>query len=236
MKTTTETINAVMKTTQPYEAAMWDGLELVTIDTDQNVYNFPNLAISYTIRTNSTIADVSQLIDHKMITLGRVSIASGDNIDQAIASFMIGCECAESVSISKADNMTARQRLAEKMRPAYLALGIVTSTEAGKFLFAMAYDSDCALDYNHKRFAQYEGKRPSKSSQDVRYYEGMSWGQRNSYVTALAAMCADASNGKASRRMCRRVINMEIQAMRSRTAEQMSAAPVTAFCGDVWND
>lgn len=235
MKTTTETINAVMKTAQPYEAAMWDGLELVTIDTDQNVYNFPNLAISYSIRTGSTMVNISQLIDHKMVTLGSVDVEAGDNIDHAIASLLIGCEYAESVSISKADNMTDRQRLAERMRPAYLALGIVASTEAGKFLFAMAYDSDCGLDYNRKRFSQYENRRPSKSSQDARYYEGMSLGQRNSYVTALAAMCAEASNGTASRHLCRRIINMEIDAMRNRTVEQISAAPITAFCGAVCN-
>lgn len=124
---------------------------------------------------------------------------------------------------------TARERLAAKMAPAYEALGIVASTNAGKFLFAMAYDADCGLDYNADKAAQYNGKRPTKSSQEAKYYEGLSRGERNSFVTALAAMCEDASNGKASRMICRRIINMEIDEMRNRTVEQMTAAPITSL-------
>lgn len=126
-----------------------------------------------------------------------------------------------------AEASTARERLAAKMAPAYEALGIVASTNAGKFLFALAYDADCGLDHNADKAAQYDGKRPTKSSQEAKYYEGLSRGERNSFVTALAAMCEDASNGKASRMLCRRIINMEIDEMRNRTAEQMTAAPMT---------
>lgn len=124
-------------------------------------------------------------------------------------------------------NTTPCERLAMKMAPAYKALGIVASTEAGKTLFALAFDSDRTLDWNRRESAKYDGKRPSKSSQSAKYYEGMSWGERKAYVTALATMCAGASNGEASVSLCRRVINIEIDAMMQRTDAQKQAAPIT---------
>lgn len=129
-------------------------------------------------------------------------------------------------------NTTSRARLADKMAPAYKALGIVASTEEGRSLFVMAYDADRSLDWNRENMSKYTGKRPSKGSQEAKYYEGMSWGERKAYVTALATMCAGASHGTASVSLCRRVINSEIDAMRDRTSDQMVAAPLTRLMSE----
>lgn len=140
-------------------------------------------------------------------------------------------ETIQSATITdQADNKTARERLAEKMAPAYEALGIVASTKTGKFLFAMACDADTSFNWNYDKSATFSGKRPTKSSQKTKYYEGISLGQRNAYVSALAAMCAEASEGKAGIDLCRRIINMEIDAMSQRTYEQREAAPITNLC------
>ena len=125
---------------------------------------------------------------------------------------------------------TARERLAAKMAPAYEALGIVASTKTGKFLFAMACDADTSFNWNYDKSATFSGKRPTKSSQKTKYYEGISLGQRNAYVSALATMCAEASEGKASIDLCLRIINMEIDAMSQRTYEQRKAASITNLC------
>lgn len=100
-KNTNKTINSVIKTNQPYEAAMWDGLELLTIDTTDSVYNFPNIALSYSIRTNGTSVQICQLINHKMVTLGSIEVETGSDINQAVASFLLACQDADSVHVSK---------------------------------------------------------------------------------------------------------------------------------------
>lgn len=126
-----------------------------------------------------------------------------------------------------AEVTTARERLAMKMAPAYEALGIVASTEAGKFLIAKACENDAYLEWIREDVAKYDGKRPSKGSQEAKYYEGMSYGRRNAYVDALVALCVEASEGKAKSVLCRGVINNEIEAMGKRTNEQREAAPLT---------
>lgn len=240
MSNTNETIQSVTITDQPEKITGWAGLSLVKIETDKARYSFGNMAISYVCSCGSFRISFGQLVQvgesSNIYPLGYVLVRSGEDMDKAIATFLISCELAECIKRDKSDNKTARERLAEKMAPAYKALGIVASTNAGKFLFAMAYDADCALDTNRQRSASYEGKRPSKSSQDAKYFEGMSLGERNSYVTALARMCEDASNGQASAHMCRRVINMEIDAMRNRTPEQLIAASVSTICKDAWSE
>lgn len=126
---------------------------------------------------------------------------------------------------------TARERLAAAMAPAILAVGQAMSTDTGKMLFALAHDADVTLDWEQERYAsQYQGKRPTKGSQETKYFEGMDIGKRNAFVSALAALASEMSGYEASAGRCRLVINSEIQAMKDRTDEQREAAPITALC------
>lgn len=124
---------------------------------------------------------------------------------------------------------TPRQRLADRMAPAILAVGKAASTETGKMLFAMACEYDASIDYAGERMNQFNGKRPSKASQDAMYDLGMSWGHRRAFVSALASMACEMSGGKATMHLCRRVINAEIDIMRHRTKEQYEAAPLSTI-------
>lgn len=124
---------------------------------------------------------------------------------------------------------TPHKRLADMMAAAIISVGKAASTDTGKMLFAMAYDADCMLDCERRRLDQYEGKRPTKASQETKYYEGMDLGKRNAYADALAAMASEMGGYEASAYRCRRVINSEIQMMRDRTDEQQQAAPITAL-------
>ena len=122
---------------------------------------------------------------------------------------------------------TPRQRLASVMESAILAVGQAVSTDTGKMLFAMAYD------YERESLSRYAGKRPSKASQECKYYEGFTLGKRNAYVQALASMASEMSGRSASVNRCRRVINSEIDAMRQRTSAQQLAAPITSLYANV---
>lgn len=128
---------------------------------------------------------------------------------------------------------TPRQRLADRMAPAILAVGKAASTETGKMLFAMACDYDASIDFASERMNQFNGKRPSKASQDAMYNLGMSWGNRSAFVSALASMACEMSGGKATMHLCRRIINAEIDMMRHRTEAQREAAPLSALCSKV---
>lgn len=124
-------------------------------------------------------------------------------------------------------NTTARERLANKLRPALIALGKAASTESGKAMFALAYDADFSLDFDEERERNTRKARATRAHEEARYYAGLSRGRRNAYVEALAIMTSEASEGAASVRLCRHVINAEIDAMRSRTPGQQTAAPIT---------
>lgn len=124
---------------------------------------------------------------------------------------------------------TPRERLADRMASAILAVGQAASTETGKMLFALAYDADSLIDIEGRRMCEYDGKRPSKGSQDTMYHLGIDWGKRSAFVSALASMASEMSGGKATMHLCRRIINAEIGMMRDRTDDQRNAAPVSAL-------
>lgn len=122
------------------------------------------------------------------------------------------------------------KKLADAMRAAILAVGQAASTETGRMLFAMAYENDRSLDWERDQLLKFSGKRPSKGSQEAKYYEGIALGKRNAFVSALASMACEMSNGAASMSRCRIVINQEIDTMRHRTLQEQFAAPITNIC------
>lgn len=125
---------------------------------------------------------------------------------------------------------SARARLAEKMAPAYKAFGLAVSTETGRLLFALAYDSDVSLGWERDRLRSFDGKRPSKASQEAKYYEGMDLGKRNAFVKALASMASEMSGNAVDLMSCQRVVNIEIDAMRNRTTAEREAASIVNIC------
>lgn len=125
------------------------------------------------------------------------------------------------------------KKLNDMMRAAILAVGQAASTETGRMLFAMAYENDRDLDWTRDSLLKYEGKRPSKGSQEAKYYEGLALGKRNAFASALASMASEMSGGTASMQRCRYVINEEIDIMRGRTEAEQDAAPITALCSKV---
>ena len=125
------------------------------------------------------------------------------------------------------EKITARERLANKMKPAYLGFGKAVSTDAGKALFALLYDADCALDTNARVDNETTGRRATRAHEDARYFHGLSRGERAAYARALAMMASEASEGEVSAHMCLRVVNIEIDAMRNRTMKERQSAPVT---------
>lgn len=125
---------------------------------------------------------------------------------------------------------SARARLAEKMAPAYEAFGLAVSTETGKLLFALAYDADVALDWERDRLRSFDGKRPSKASQEAKYYEGMDLGKRNAFMKALASMASEMSGNAVSLLRCQRVVNIEIDAMRNRTEAEREVSSIVNIC------
>lgn len=118
------------------------------------------------------------------------------------------------------------KKLADAMRAAILAVGQAASTETGKMLFALAYDADCMLDWQQDRARNFSGKRPTKASQECKYFEGMDLGVRRAFVRALAYMASEMSGHTASVDRCRYVINAEIDAMKNRTEAEKMAAPI----------
>ena len=124
---------------------------------------------------------------------------------------------------------TPRQRLASVMESAILAVGQAVSTDTGKMLFALAYDNACMYELEQERIARFEGKRPTKASQEANHYAGIDLGRRWAYVDALSSMASEMSGRKASVYRCRLVINGEISAMQERTDKQQIAAPITSL-------
>lgn len=229
----TKDIQSVTIVDQAYEAASWDGLSLVTIETTESVYTFPNVAISYSLYSNFTIVEVSQLIgmgdDKSMTSVSVASVSLGESLEDAIASILLDCVFADYVCRSKSDGKTQTEREAERLVPVYLAFGDVVSTEAGKTLFALAYDAGISWDSARDRSRASESKRPTKRHQrdtnDEAYYRA----QRLAYVDALTMMVCEAAGFKAPKRACRRVVNSELEAFMNRTPAQTSAASITAL-------
>ena len=118
------------------------------------------------------------------------------------------------------------KRMAAALTPAILAVGQAMSTDTGRMLFAMAYDADRSLDWERRRFAtNYEGKRPSKASQETKYYEGLNYGKRIAFVRALASLACQmgGNSSAASVYRCQCWINREIDILRNRTEEEEKA-------------
>ena len=228
-----ESIQNVIIVDQVFEAAMWDGLSLVTIETTEAVYNFPSVALSYTICRDCTYVSVSQLLgrgdDKHMVSIAGAMVGLGESLNDAIASILLACDFADYVCKSKADGKTETERQAEKLAPVYKAFGDVVSTEAGKTLFALAYDAGQSWDSARARSRASESKRPTKKHQRDTNDEARFMAQRLAYVDALTMLVCEAAGFMTPKHTCRRVVNSELDAFMSRSPAEIVAAPVAAL-------
>ena len=122
--------------------------------------------------------------------------------------------------------MTSRERLALKLRPVYLALGEVMSTNTGKMLFVMAYDAGECYEWARERAIESEGKRPTKRHERDGAGREHWLGKRLTFVTALTAMVYERCGFVVGMDTIRRVINTELSEMHDRDDAQSVSAPI----------
>lgn len=221
---------------QPEHVSDYDGLSIVRAETDSASYVFSDIAISYSIMTNKTIAQVGQLVKTtesvRIYILGSVTVSNGEDFASSIASFLVGCNEAYSIRRDKKDGKTARERLAEKLAPVYKALGEVLSTEAGKTLAAMAYDAGNSWKYAqeeaHKSARKYATKQHESDTNRANYWMA----KRHAYIDALSWMVCERMNFAACQQNVRRVINTELGALEDMTDSERSAIRISSLLCD----